>query len=323
MRSKLSRYMINLEHFATVVAYGNISAASSALGITQPALTRSIMRLEEVLGAQVLLRSARGVSPTECGKAMLDHIHAAESELNKALAVVQAIRGDNEGRITCGAGSVSMNHILPTAVSRAKRKFGGAQLNLVEGRTQELLCRLKNCELDLVLGIEQTDGQFADLRTERLIEEQFHFCVRAGHPLASKAELTLNDLVGREQLVMPVLSSSPVERALNLELGRHGCELGDNRVETLSHAVMRHLVYEDDYVAFCSSIWFRDDIRSGALKVLKGDWDFPPFGTLLFRRSGDVTTPWLSYFINEIRSAAIELRSSAENTAPRMQPVAS
>ncbi|WP_168787916.1 LysR family transcriptional regulator [Paraburkholderia aromaticivorans] len=323
MRSKLSRYMINLEHFATVVEYGNISAASSVLGITQPALTRSIMRLEEVVGTQLLHRSARGVSPTECGKAMIDHIHAAESELNKALAVVQAIRGDNEGRISCGAGSVSMNHILPTAVSRTKRRIGKVQFNLVEGRTYELLYKLQNCELDLVLGIEQADGQFADLISERLLEEEFYFCVRAGHPLASQSELNFSDLVGREQLVMPVLSSSPVERALNLELSRHGCELGDNRVETLSHAVMRHLVYEDDYIAFCSSIWFRDDIRSGALKVLKGDWDFPQFGTLLFRRSGDVTTPWLSYFINEIRSAAVELRSGAENAAPRTQKVVS
>ena len=322
MRSKLSRYMTNLEHFATVVEYGNISAASSVLGITQPALTRSIMRLEEVLGTRLLHRSARGVSPTECGTAMLDHIHAAESELNKALAVVQAIRGDNEGRINCGAGSVSMNHILPTAVSRTKRRLGKVQINLVEGRTHELLYKLKNRELDLVLGIEQPDGLFADLISERLLEEEFNFCVRAGHPLASQPELNFSDLVSREQLVMPVLSSSPVERALNLELSRHGCELGDHRVETLSHAVMRHLVYEDDYVAFCSSIWFRDDIRSGSLKVLKGNWDLPQFGTMLFRRSGEVTTPWLSFFINEIRSAAVELRNGAASPAPRSQSVA-
>ncbi|OLL31084.1 hypothetical protein BTH42_12765 [Burkholderia sp. SRS-W-2-2016] len=323
MRSKLSRYMTNLEHFATVVEYGNISAASTVLGITQPALTRSIMRLEEVLGAQLLHRSARGVSATECGKAMLDHIQAAESELNKALAVVQAIRGDNESRITCGAGSVSMNHILPTAVSRTKRRLGKMQINLIEGRTHELLHKLKNCELDLVLGIEQPDGLFSDLISERLLEEEFYFCVRAGHPLASEAALNFSELVSREQLVMPVLSSSPVERALNLELSRHGCELGDHRVETLSHAVMRHLVYEDDYVAFCSSIWFHDDVHSGSLKVLKGNWTLPQFGTMLFRRSGEVTTPWLSYFINEIRSAAAGLRSDAAHTAPRVAAAAS
>ncbi|NPT47004.1 LysR family transcriptional regulator [Paraburkholderia sp. 1N] len=323
MRSKLARYMTNLGHFATVVEYGNISAASSVLGITQPALTRSIMRLEDVLGTQVLHRSARGVSPTECGKALMDHIQAAESELNKALAMVQAIRGVNDGRINCGAGSVSMNHILPTAVSRAKRKLGKIQINLIEGRTHELLYKLKNCELDMVLGIEQTDSQFADLRSECLIEEQFHFCVRAGHPLTRQPELSLGDLMSREQLVMPVLTSSPVERALNLELSRHSCELGEHRVETLSHAVMRHLVYQDDYVAFCSSIWFRDDIRSGALKVLKGNWHVPQFATLLFRRSGDVTTPWLSYFVNEIKNAAAELRSGAENPTDRTQTVAS
>jgi LysR family transcriptional regulator, pca operon transcriptional activator len=322
MQSKLARYMTNLEHFATVVEYGNISAASTVLGITQPALTRSIMRLEDVLGIQVLHRSARGVSPTDCGKALMEHILAADAELNKALAVVQAMRGINDGRINCGGGSVSMNHILPAAVSRARRKLGKIQINLIEGRTQELLFKLKTGELDLVLGIEQGDNLFADLHSESLIDEQFQFCVRAGHSLTRETNLNLSVVVGQDHLVMPVLKSSPVERALNLELSRLGCALSEHRVETLSHAVMRHLIYQDGYVAFCSSIWFGDDIRSGALQVLKGNWGIPAFATLLFRRSGNVMTPWLSYFINEIRTAASECRSASLPAARPQHPAA-
>lgn len=319
MRSKLARYMINLEHFSTVVQYGNISAASSVLAITQPALTRSIMKLEEVLNVQVLNRSSRGVTPTECGKALLEHIHNAETELNKAMAVVQAIRGVNDGRINCGAGAVSMNHILPGAVSRATRKLDKIRINLVEGRTKELLHRLKNCELDLVLGIEQTDNFFSDLSSERLVEEQFHFCVRAGHRLADAQQVTLASLVNEEHLVIPVLESTPLENALNVELANHGCELGECCVETLSHAVMRQLIYEDDYVAFCSSIWFKDDIRSGALKVLEGDWQTPSFGTMLFRRQTDTTPPWMDYFVNEIKSAAFNLNQPPQILRPAWQ----
>lgn len=307
MRSKLARYMTNLQHFATVVEYGNISVASSVLCITQPALTRSIMRLEEVLGTPVLNRSTRGVSPTECGKALLGYIQSVETELSQALAVVEAIRGVNDSRINCGAGAVSMNHILPGAVSRAKRKLDKIRINLVEGRTHELLSKLRNCELDLVLGIEQLDGSFTDLSSELLVEEQFHFCVRAGHPLVNHPELDLCDLVSCERMVIPVLASTPLESALNLELSRNGCELGAYCVETLSHAVMRQLIYEDEYVAFCSSIWFRDDIRSGALKVLRGNWNTPQFGTMLFRRRDDVATPWMSYFVDEIKAVAAGL----------------
>jgi DNA-binding transcriptional LysR family regulator len=319
MHSKLARYMINLEHFATVVEFGNISAAASVLCITQPALTRSIMRLEDVLDIQLLHRSARGVSPTECGRALMEHIQVADAELNKALAVAQAMRGINDGCINCGGGSVSMSHILPAVISRARRKLGKIQINLFEGRTQELLFKLKTGELDLVLGIEQGDNLFPELSSEHLVDEQFLFCVRASHPLARETNVSLGDIVCQDLLVMPVLKSTPVERALNLELSRWGCVLSEHRVETMSHAVMRHLVYQDGYVAFCSSIWFGEDIRSGALQVLKGNWNNPAFATMLFRRSGDVPTPWLSYFIDEIKRAASEC-SNASLPAAQLPP---
>jgi DNA-binding transcriptional LysR family regulator len=309
MRSKLARYMTNLEHFATVVEVGGISAASSLLGLTQPALSRSIMRLEEVLGMKVLERSPRGIVPTEGGRALVEHVSMAIAELNKVMAISEVHRGQNDGFITCGAGSLSMNHILPQAISASKRKLGKLQINLVEGRTPELLHQLKSGELDLVLGIEQDATLYPDLQGERLLTETFQFCVRASHPLAQKPKLGLRDIATADRLVMPVLKSSPVERALNAQLSRKGIELNDHRVETFSHAVMRHLVYKDDYIAFCSSVWFADDIKSDSLQVLNGDWENPTFGTLLYRRTDDAMTPWLSYFINEIRTAAGEIKA--------------
>lgn len=203
-----------------------------------------------------------------------------------------------------------MNHILPSAVSRAKRRLEKIRINLVEGRTHDLLRKLKNCELDLVLGIEQTDGLYSELHSERLVEEQFHFCVRAGHPLDNAQALLFSDLLRQERLVIPVLASTPLELAFNQELLAHDCKLGDDCVETLSPAVMRQLIYEDDYVAFCSSLWFRDDIRSGALKVLKGNWKTPQFGTMLFRRRDDMSSPWMSYFVDEIKAVAAGLREA-------------
>lgn len=303
--------MVNLEHLAVVAEYQSISAASSVLAITQPALTRSIMRLEDVLGMRMLERSPRGVTLTECGKALVEHVHAATVELNKALTAVQAIRGVNEGRINCGAGGIGMAHILPIAVSRAKRKLDKVQINLFEGRTPELLYKLKNCELDLVLGIEQPDDDlFANLICEPLVGEEFHFCVSARHQLAGQQNLDIRDLMSRERIVIPMLAATPLEKSLNLELSRHGCELGEYRVETVSQAVMRKLIYEDDYVALCSSIWFHDDIRSGVLKVLAGNWNSPKFDTMLFRRESKTKIPSsIFYFINEIKNSAKTLRS--------------
>lgn len=306
MRSKLARYMTNLEHLATVVEYGSISAAASVLAITQPALTRSVMRLEDVLGVQLLHRSVRGVTPTVCGKALLEHIVVAEAELNKALAMIQSIKDSNGREIHCGAGSLSMNHILPKAVSSIRKNHGKINLHLLEGRTHDLLLKLRNGELDLVLGIEQPDGLFSEFHSELLVQEHFHFCVRADHPLVRQGNLSLRDIMSQEKLVMPALTGSLLERALGIELERLDCSLNAHRIETQSPAVIRHLVHQDDYVALSSSIWFDAEIRNGSMQVLHGDWNLPAFSTLLFRRDGEVITPPLEVFIREVKDAAAE-----------------
>jgi LysR family pca operon transcriptional activator len=304
--------MTNLEHFATVVEYGSISAAASVLAITQPALTRSVMRLEDVLGVQLLHRSVRGVSPTACGKALLEHIAAAEAELNKALAMIQSIKDSDGRQIHCGAGSVSMNHILPRAVSNIRKNHGKINIQLLEGRTHDLLLKLRSGELDVVLGIEQPEGLFSEFHSEKLVQERFHFCVRADHPLLRQDDLSLRDIVSQEKLVMPSLTGSLVERALANELERLDCSLNAHRVETQSPSVIRHLVDQDAYVALCSSIWFDAEIRSGSMRILSGDWNLPAFSTLLFRRQGDVITSPLELFIEQVKDAARECAGAVE-----------
>jgi DNA-binding transcriptional LysR family regulator len=310
MRTKLARYMTNLEHFATVVKYGNISAAASVLAITQPALTRSVMRLEDVLGVQLLHRLARGVKPTDCGKALLDYIDAAEAELVKAQAMIETMKGSSEGRINCGAGSVSMNHIVPVALSAMLKKQNRVHINLVEGRTPELLLKLRNGELDLVLGIEQPGELFNEFHSEHLLEERFHFCGVRRHVRPPHDPWQFKQLVAHEKLVTPVLGG-PLGRAMQAELERLGAVMTEHRVETLSYAVARHLVLHDDYIAFCSSVVFGEEMRSGAMQVLSGDWQFPGFGTRVFRRRDEVVPATLERFIDELHRAAAAYEAAA------------
>jgi len=310
MRTKLARYMTNLEHFATVVQYGNISAAASVLAITQPALTRSIMRLEEILGVQLLHRSARGVRPTDCGQALLRYISSAEAELVKAQVMIEGMKGISEGRINCGAGSVSMNHIIPVALSAVLKTKGKVHINLVEGRTADLLLKLRNGELDLVLGIEQPGVLFNEFHSEHLIHEHFHFCGGTRYVKQRQAPWRFKDLVAHEKLVMPAMGGT-LGRSIDDELERLGGVLTEHRVETLSYAVARHLVMDDGYIAFCSSILFGEEIRSGVMQVLEGDWKFPPFATHVFRRRDEVVPTTLDNFIQELKRAAAMYEAAA------------
>ena len=304
MRSKLAPYMVNLDHFATVVEYGNISAAANVIAISQPALTRSILRLEEVLSVPLLLRTPRGVVPTESGRALLEHIANVRSELDKAYTSIQVIRGGIAGKIHCGAGSVSMIRILPDAVSRIRQKYKKIQIHLIEGRTQDLLAQLRSGKLDVVIGIEQPEAHLSELHIEKLVDEHFGFYVRKGHPESRRKSWTFQDIMKHEKFVMPSLASSPVEKAMQQALADSGCELSEHRVESLSLAAMRHLVLSEDYIAFSSTLLLDNEIRSGLVEELRGNWRFPSFSTCLYRPRGEMHSPILGYFIEEVQLAA-------------------
>lgn len=307
MRSRLTRYMINLEHFAAVVECGSISAASSALHLSQSALTRSIQRLEDILGTRLLYRMPRGVAATEAGQVLLRHVETVRAELDQAETSLQILKGRSNGKIACGAGSVSMSRILPPALGRIRKKLRMVQVNLTDGRTLDLLGKLRSGELDVVIGIEQPEAGNSDLRVERLVEERFGFFMRAGHPKAREGSWTLQSVVGQDKFVMPVLATSPVERVLDAELARLGCALNPHRIETLSLPVFSHLVLNDDYFAFSSSLIFEPELRNRSVRWLQGDWRFPPFATCLYRRKDDYETPNMKSFVDEIRWAAREI----------------
>lgn len=319
MRSKLTRYMINLEHFAAVVEYGTISAASSALNLSQPALTRSIQRLEDVLGTRLLCRMPRGVSATEAGTVLLRHIASVRAELDQAETAVQIIKGRSNGRIACGAGSVTMSRILPQVLGRIRDKLKMVQVSLTDGRTLDLLAKLRSGELDIVIGIEQPEHGNSDLRCERLIEEHFGFFVRTGHPLVRDEPRSLNSIVSQEKFVMPILASSPVERALDCELERLGAVLNPYRIETLSLPVFSHLVLQEDYFALSSSLIFEAELRGRTVRWLSGDWHFPSFATCLYRRRNDYDSPSVKAFVNEVRAVIPSLISQAPHHRERVQ----
>lgn len=300
---KLARYMINLEHLATAVKYGSISNAANVLAITQPALTRSIMRLEDILEVKLLLRTARGVIPTQAGVALLEHIAATDAELERAAETIRILKGESEGRVSCGAGSVSAHHLLPAAVSAIRKRRKNVMVSLIEARTYELLPKLQSGDLDIVIGIEQFDAVSADFINEPLIYETIGFIVRAGHPVFNCEEHALRDVVASDKLVLPGLASS-LGRALQAENKRLDCTLTQHRVETLSFSAIRHLVLQEDYVALASSLVFSAELQSQDVRILRGDWFFRPMTTSLYYRRSEIVPPLLGQFIAEIRLAA-------------------
>src|SRR5687768_7014958 len=91
-----------IRDFIAVVEMGSLRAAARKIGVSQPAITKSIQQLERELHAQLLQRNARGAAPTQAGTAFLSRARVIQSELRKAADDLEGLRGGVEGTVAFG-----------------------------------------------------------------------------------------------------------------------------------------------------------------------------------------------------------------------------
>ena len=175
-----------LRYFVTIARVGHITRAALALGVTQPALSASIQRLESEVGAPLLHRTGKGVELTEAGRAFLVH---AEETLRAADAAGRAVRevmGLERGSIRIGGGATAVAYLLPPVVSALRKSHPGLRFFVREGGSTDVAKAVLSGELDLGIvtlpvAIPGADG----LVRVPLVEDELRLIVPPGHRMAS------------------------------------------------------------------------------------------------------------------------------------------
>ena len=101
--------MNQIRHFLAVMEAGSLRAAARSVGVSQPAITKSIRQLEAQLGVQLVQRSARGAVATPAGKAFLARARIVQAELRKAVEDLGPFQGGASGSVAFGiSGQAAM-----------------------------------------------------------------------------------------------------------------------------------------------------------------------------------------------------------------------
>jgi DNA-binding transcriptional LysR family regulator len=140
-----------LRHFVLIVEHGTFTAASAHAHLSQPALTASIRRLEEELGARVLDRGRRGATPTPAGEALLPRARAALAAVEDARRAVRELLDLERGMVRIGGGATACTYLLPGTLADFRRDHPKIQLRLLEMTTDEALAALEAGEIDLAV----------------------------------------------------------------------------------------------------------------------------------------------------------------------------
>jgi len=183
-----------IRYFIAVAEARSVSAGSTAVGISQSAVTDAIRTLELEIGAKLFYRHPKGVTLTREGHKFLRH---ARSITNAVADLAGGVTHDQvaaTGTIKVGVTPVVTGYFLSDLLSRFRRIFPQITVNLVEDKRDYIEHLLVNGELDLGVMIVSNLEQTAAIDHEVLLRSECRAWVAPWHPLSEFDVLTLDDL---------------------------------------------------------------------------------------------------------------------------------
>jgi DNA-binding transcriptional LysR family regulator len=183
----------DLQYFAVVAEHGNLRRAADAIGISQPALSKTLRRLEKSSGAKVVKRTPKGVELTIMGMALLGHGKRLRLAMDDVLKEVADLNGGRTGILRLGASFEAAELLLPNSCEILYRRTPEVTVKITVASNEALIPALRRGELDLIIsGIPKSpDKTFAH---EHIWDEEFLVCASASHPLARRKRVTIADL---------------------------------------------------------------------------------------------------------------------------------
>lgn len=195
-----------LRYFLAIAEEGGFSRAAQRLHVSQPPLSTQIKALEQEIGAQLLVRSNRGVSLTASGRVFYEEVRAILARLEGARSrTVQADRAD-VGTLSVGFVSIADYGILPPAIKSFRGQFPRVEVQLHELTTDAQVRELRASRLDLGLGlapVEEPDLEFLSVLREALV-----LAAPAEHPATRLDPVDLRALA-RESFIVPPRDIAP------------------------------------------------------------------------------------------------------------------
>lgn len=191
-----------LKYFVQIVESGSLAKASRQLYIAQPALSQQLAKLEAEVGKPLLVRTARGVTPTENGTALHHHARFMLRQLEQALSIARQEPGTVQGMVSVGLAATTVCAVGVPLVQRIRERHPGIVLNVVEGMSGHLTQMMQLGQLDLSILFNR--DAVADLPCEPLVAEDLVVIVPRDSPLVPARRVKLSVAEAAElPLILP------------------------------------------------------------------------------------------------------------------------
>lgn len=310
-----------IEHALAVADEASFAVAAQALGISQPALSRSIQSLEAQLGVQLFERSHRRIEPTNAGRVFLQRGRELAMQHAQLAEEMGLLRSGEHPTLSLAVGPYVAELVAAPAIASMMMEHPQVQFRMrVEGWADAVkFVRAREVDLAVADCSQLTDD--ADLEVTSLGKNQGFLAVRKGHPLLRNRTCTVD-----QALAFPVVSTGRLPPRILAPLVQergNGSAHKDSGFPTIvceQVSVMREIVARSDAVGMFLLSLIERELEAGLLVPLPCQlpWLHSQFG--IIRRKNRSLSATASALIQRIEQAAAALAGKDEKLIQKFSP---
>ncbi|WP_323766634.1 LysR family transcriptional regulator [Marinovum sp.] len=296
----------HLRHLAAVGRHGTFVSAARALGLSQPALSLSIQRLEDILKVTLVERGRNGAVLTEPGRLLAQRSEEVDALIAAVVHDIDLATQGITGKLRIGGTPLATSNIIPDTISRILAQTRDVEFEIVEDTDEALIDQLDRGALDVCVC---ASGQVADdgaYDFTPLFEAKTVLAMRPENPLARHGSLSLDTLHDEVWALPP--SGGTFRKQIEALYVTSGWALPKRLIETSTIATLLKIVRMTDAISLLSEQLIRDELELGLLKCVEIAHPLAPRVFGILTRSDRAPTTLARLF----HQVAVDLPGSAD-----------
>ncbi|MFE2630277.1 LysR family transcriptional regulator [Streptomyces sp. NPDC059374] len=201
--------MLNLERLRTLDAlarHGSVSGAAEGLHITTSAVSQQMSKLEREVGQRLLAKNGRGVRLTDAGRLLAEHAARILSQVQLAQSDLEAQRGQVVGELRLVAVPTALRGLFPAALTALRAEHPALRVRSRELEPEGGVAAVVRGDADLAVVLDWYNKPLPmpeGLAKASILKDRVEIAMPEGHPLAERAEVTMEDFADDEWVAWP------------------------------------------------------------------------------------------------------------------------
>ncbi|HQT47805.1 MAG: LysR family transcriptional regulator [Acidocella sp. 20-63-7] len=308
LRSRLK--LRHLRLLVTLDEQRNLHRAAEEMGIAQPAASKLLAEIEDILRLPLFERHPRGLSPNVQGEMLIRSAKVVLRTLVQAGEEIAAFSNGDAGTVTVGTVMAPMVELLVEAIDRVRKTHPSLRITVELDVSDMLANRLLEGAIDFSLARIPHDMELAQFEYQELWGENIHFLCREGHPLAGRKDLTFRDLAACVWVLQP--RGTPLRQVIERAYLSAGLGALENVINSTSAVMAMVMVDRSDAITAMEKQVAKLLSGVGRFRILdlKQDMCLEPYG--LLRLSGRPLSPGARILYDAIADIAATQRVSRQ-----------